>query len=81
VALAIIGVLALMLARKMEELRYGKVHSMIWHYVIWAALAGVVVFFGGMTLASSSLHASPPVKPTPVTTEGGGPSSAGKSKG
>jgi hypothetical protein len=81
VALAIIGVLLLLLARKMEELRYGKVHSMIWHYVVWAALAGVVVFFGGMTLLSSSLNANPTIKPAPVATEGGGPSSAAKSKG
>ncbi len=50
VLVACAGFLCLLVARKFEELRFGKVHSIVWHYAIWGAFTAIVLIAGTATL-------------------------------
>ncbi len=60
--IALIGILALQVARQIEKLRTGKMHSMVWHYVTWCLMMAVVVGLGMsnlyIPLPKSTNHAS-----------------------
>lgn len=43
---AIVGIGALQIARQIERLQTGKMHSMFWHYLLWICLTLVVVGMG-----------------------------------
>lgn len=47
---ALIGVGALQIARQMERLQTGKMHSMVWHYVVWTLMLVMVFGIGASNL-------------------------------
>jgi predicted Ser/Thr protein kinase len=67
VLVAILGIICLLAARKLEELRYGKVHAMAWHYAVWGALVIIVFVAGTMTLVSHKPVRTKQAVPAPDT--------------
>jgi hypothetical protein len=57
---ALVGVGALQLARKIEQLQHGKAHSMAWHYVIWSLLLAMILGLGMFNLVTGSQHRGAP---------------------
>lgn len=47
---ALIGIGALQVTRQIERLQTGKMHSMMWHYVIWSIMLMIVFTLGISTL-------------------------------
>ncbi len=43
VLIAIVAVIVLQVARRLEQAEKGKAHSMLWHYAIWSIMLSVIV--------------------------------------
>jgi hypothetical protein len=49
VAMAVVGLVTLAVSRRLEFMERDRVHSIAWHYAIWAVLAIVVLAIGSLS--------------------------------